>query len=138
MILRLKENRTTFFYVLTEPANFSLLLHFYHVFRWLICWVLWHINSCRIFNAKSSLHINISFLYTCMLPASCFHQRTFSNLRGSFLPGCGTRSYEEIYIYIYIYTFYRKQKIRILCLDIYSFCSFFLTNEMLQLWLEAV
>ena len=26
-------------------------------------WVLWHINHCRLFNAKFSLYINIEYIY---------------------------------------------------------------------------
>ena len=27
------------------------------------CWVLWHINHCRLFNAKSSLYIYIKYIW---------------------------------------------------------------------------
>ena len=28
-----------------------------------LVWVLWHINHCRLFNAKSSLYIYIKYLF---------------------------------------------------------------------------
>ena len=27
-------------------------------------WVLWHINPCRLFNAKSSLHLYIKYIWS--------------------------------------------------------------------------
>ena len=57
----------------------------------------------------------ISFLHTCMFPACCFRQRTFSNLQGVFLGCIAINGYPtrfelkhvgllvDIYIYIYIY-----------------------------------
>ena len=32
-----------------------------------IGWILWHINHCRLFNAKSSLYIYISNTYDLVL-----------------------------------------------------------------------
>ena len=29
---------------------------------WLVGWILWHINHCRLFNAKSSLYIYIEYV----------------------------------------------------------------------------
>ena len=34
-----------------HTINFQIRLH--HLFIWLVGWVLWHINLCRLFNAKS-------------------------------------------------------------------------------------
>ena len=28
------------------------------IFRLVVCWVLWHINLCRLFNAESIFYIN--------------------------------------------------------------------------------
>ena len=30
---------------------------------WLVGWVLWHVNHCRLFNAKSFLYIYIEYIY---------------------------------------------------------------------------
>ena len=30
-------------------------------------WVLWHINHCRLFNAKSSLYIYIRYIWFCLV-----------------------------------------------------------------------
>ena len=36
-----------------------LFIHIYWIYRIWFGWVLWHINHCRLFNAKSSLYIYI-------------------------------------------------------------------------------
>ena len=33
-----------------------------YIYRVLFGWVLWHINHCRLFNAKSSLYIYIKYI----------------------------------------------------------------------------
>ena len=33
------------------------------MFGWLVGWVLWHINHCRLFNTKSSLYIYIKYIW---------------------------------------------------------------------------
>ena len=36
-----------------------ICLHTYQIYMIWFCWALWHINHCRLFNAKSSLYIYI-------------------------------------------------------------------------------
>ena len=38
----------------------SAVFHYYMIW---FGWVLWHINHCRLFNAKSSLYINIRYIW---------------------------------------------------------------------------
>ena len=45
---------------ISAVCKFKLQLHYYVHFwtntlgkGWFVCWVLWHINLCRLFNAKS-------------------------------------------------------------------------------------
>ena len=32
-------------------------------FSWLVGWILWHINLCRVFNAKSIFYVNNQFYF---------------------------------------------------------------------------
>ena len=44
-------------YLMPNPL-YTYILNIYD----LVCWVLWHINHCRLFNAKSSLYIYIKYI----------------------------------------------------------------------------
>ena len=37
-------------------------IHIYQIYRIWFSWVLWHINYCRLFNAKFSLYIYIKYI----------------------------------------------------------------------------
>ena len=43
-------------YLMPNPL-YTYILHIYD-----LVWVLWHINHCRLFNAKSSLYIYIKYI----------------------------------------------------------------------------
>ena len=47
-----------FTYSLISDSSFSLM-----EVAWFVGWVLWHINPCRSFNAKSCLYSDISNIY---------------------------------------------------------------------------
>ena len=49
---------------LQEKLICSLQLQVLRLLIWfgLVCWVLWHINLCWLFNAKSSLYIYIKYI----------------------------------------------------------------------------
>ena len=40
-----------------------LFIHIYQIYTIWFGWVLWHINHCRLFNAKSSLYIYIKYIW---------------------------------------------------------------------------
>ena len=56
-------------YILNCSYNFFLLwmlflkVWFSLVWFGLVCWVLWHINLCRLFNAKSSSYLYIKYIW---------------------------------------------------------------------------
>ena len=58
-------------------------------------WVLWHINNCRLFNAKSSLYIYIKYI--------SFGLVRFYGM--STIVGYLIQNPLYIYIYIYIYIY---------------------------------
>ena len=45
----------TSFETIQKGINYCFLID------WLIVWILWHINPCKLFNAKSSFYIYIRF-----------------------------------------------------------------------------
>ena len=62
-------------------------------------WVLWHINHCRLFNAKSSLYTYIKYIWYDFVLVRFFGTWT---VVGYLMPNL---LYTNIYIYIYIYIY---------------------------------
>ena len=58
-----------------------------------VCWVLWHINHCRLFNAKSSLYI-----YTKYMGFGWVRFYGISTIVGYF---------KYIFFYFHIFNFFR-------------------------------
>ena len=40
-----------------------LFIHIYQIYKIWFSWILWHINQCRLFNAKSSSYIYIKYIW---------------------------------------------------------------------------
>ena len=54
------------FYGISTIAGYLMpnpLLHIYQIYMIWFGWVLWHINHCRLFDAKSSLYIYIKYIW---------------------------------------------------------------------------
>ena len=70
--------------------------------KFMLGWVLWHINHCRLFNAKSSLYIYIKYIGFGLVGFYCI-----STLVGYLMPIPLYTYILNIYIkYLYIYIKY--------------------------------
>ena len=75
-------------YLIPNP----LYIYIYRERSWFV-WVLWHINYCRLFNAKSSLYIYIKYIGFGLV---CFYALSTT---------VGYLILNPLYIYIYIYIY---------------------------------
>ena len=44
------------------PNPLYIYIYIYKIYMIWLGWVLWHINHCRLFNAKSSLYMYIKYI----------------------------------------------------------------------------
>ena len=83
-------------YLMPNALYMLWIKHFIHIY-WIhkiwFGWDLWHINNCRLFNAKSSLD-----MYTKYIRFSLVWFYSISTIVGYLMPN-------PLYIYIYIYIY---------------------------------
>ena len=97
--------------------------------------VLWHINHCRLFNAKSSLYMNIKCIWFVWVLWHINHCRLYHTNHSWLLNAkffLHTHTHKHIYIYIYIYMCVCVCVC--VCIYIYDFWTHFVDNIFKRDW----
>ena len=111
-----------------------LFIHINWIYMIWFAWVLWHINHCALFNAKSSSPIYIEYIgfgwvgfYGTSTIVGYFAPNLFSYIYIRYT-GFGLIAKSYIYIYIYIHTYIYIMYIRCVPDNLFKHQSFVYTQ----------